>query len=517
MGSSTVARYATANYLRLGVTAASQALLIPAVIRHLGAEAYGLYALVLSALGLCALLEFGAGVGALRAVAKAGGAGDADPHGARNATLSTLLVVTGLIGLAVLLALVVLLPSAPALLRVPAARQDEARALLLLLGLRAAVLPWPLGVFRGALVGRGDVALANGVQAAAAALHAIAGLALLPRGLGLVGFGALSLAGFLVEHAAYVVLCWRRIPSLRLSPRLFERARLRDAVALGGAQTLVSLSGILLLRTDPLIVGWRLSLEAVAVYAVALKVAEQGLMVVKQFANALPPVVASLDRQGDRKGLARLLVDGSRLSLLPAGLVGLPLLCFGSELLGLWVGPAFTAAAPALAVLALAMVLTAPQMVFSTLFTYTGRYSWTGRIAALAAVVNLAASLALVGPLGLVGVSLGSLVAVVLVDLAYAGRLAARAHDVPLARLFVQGLGRPALAGLLAALAAPGLGALLPAAGWLGLVLKSALLDVFFLLAFALVAVRSEERSRALARAVRLWPGRARLARGAVA
>lgn len=514
MGSSTVARYAVANYLRLGVTAASQLLLIPAVIRHLGSEAYGLYALVVSALGLCALLEFGAGVGALKAVARAGEAEDREAHGARNATLSTLLVVTGGIGLVVLGVLLALLPSAPALLRVPAARQDEARALLLLLGLRAAVLPWPLGVFRSALVGRGDVALANGVQAAAALLYAVAGLVLLPRGLGLVGFGALSLAGFLAEHAAYVALCWRRIPSLRLSPRLFERSRLRDAVALGGAQTLVSLSGILLLRTDPLIVGWRLSLEAVAVYAVALKVAEQGLVVVKQFANALPPVVAALDRRGDRAGLGRLLVDGSRLSLLPAGLVGLPLLCFGGDLLALWVGPSFAAAGPALAVLTLAMVLTAPQMVFTSLFTYTGRYAWTGRVAALAAVVNLAASLALVGPLGLVGVSLGSLVAVVLVDLLYAGSLAARAHEVSRTRLFVHGLGRPMLAGLVAAAVAPGLGALLPTAGWASLIAKGVLLDLAFLLAFALVAVRPAERARALARIARAWP-RARVARAA--
>lgn len=514
MGSSTVARYALANYLRLGVTAASQVLLIPAVIRHVGAEGFGLYALVMSALGLCALLEVGAGVGALRAVARAGGAGDEDATRERNATLSTLLVVTSVIGLVVLAGLVALLPSAPSLLRLPPARHDEARALLLLLGLRVAILPWPLGVFRSALLGRGDVALANGVQAAAAAGNAILALALLPRGLGLVGFGALSLAAFLVEHAAYVVLCRRRIPSLRVSPRLFERARLREAVALGGAQTLVSLSGILLLRTDPLIVGWRLSLEAVAAYAVALKVAEQGLMFVKQFANALPPVIASLDGRGDRKGLARLLVDGSRLSLLPAGLMGLPLLFFGSELLGLWVGPSFAAAGPALAVLTLAMVLTAPQMVFTSLFTYTGRYAWTGRIAALAAVVNLVASLALVGPLGLVGVSLGSLVAVVLVDLAYAGRLAARAHDVPLARLWAHGLGRPMLAGLAAAAVAPGLAVLLPAAGFLTLVARSALLDLVFLLAFAFVAVRPAERAQALARLTRVWPG-TRVARAA--
>jgi O-antigen/teichoic acid export membrane protein len=506
MGSSVVARYAVANYLRLGVTIASQVLLIPALVRNVGTESYGLYALVVSALSLCALLEFGAGVGALRAVAGAD-ADDPRSHDVRNATLSTLTVVTTLVGVLTLVALLALLPGAPSLLRVPAPLHDEARGLLLFLGLRSAVLPWPLGVFRGALIGRGDVALANGIQAGATALYAVVALILLPHGLGLVGFGALSLAAFLVEHAAYLFYCWRRIPGLRVSPRLFDRARLRDALALGGAQTLVSLAGILLLRTDPLIVGWRLSLEAVAIYAVALKVAEQGLNFVKQFANALPPIVASLDGRGDRKGLARLLVDGTRLSLLPAGLVGLPFFFLGGELLGLWMGPDFVAAGAPLAVLALATALTAPQFVLASLFTYTGRYSWTGRIAALTAAVNVTASLCLVGPLGLVGVALGSLVAVILVDLVYAGWLAARAHEVPLLRLWTQGLGRPMVAALVGAAVAPGLGALMPGPAWLTLAAKTAVLDLVFLLAFCLVAVRPEERAALLARAARLWPG----------
>jgi len=187
--------------------------------------------------------------------------------------------------------------------------------------------------------------------------------------------------------------------------------------------------------------------------------------------------------------------------------VALPMLFFGGELLGLWVGPSFASAGPALAILALAMALTAPQMVFASLFTYTGRYSWTARIAALAAVVNLAASLVLVGPLGLAGVALGSLVAVILVDLVYAGHLAARAHDVPVLRLWTHSLGRPMLAGLVAAAAAPGLEALLPVPGWLNLATKTAVVDLVFVLCFWLVAVRSAERKQVLARIARVWSG----------
>jgi hypothetical protein len=63
------------------------------------------------------------------------------------------------------------------------------------------------------------------------------------------------------------------------------------------------------------------------------------------------------------------------------------------------------------------------------------------------------------------------------------------------------------LAALVGAAVAPGLGVLMPGPAWLTLAAKTAVLDLVFLLAFWLVAVRSEERAGLLARATRLWPG----------
>jgi O-antigen/teichoic acid export membrane protein len=253
-----------------------------------------------------------------------------------------------------------------------------------------------------------------------------------------------------------VVLAFRRLPGLAISPRLFDRRELRTAVSLGGSQTLVSLAGLLLLRTDPLIVGWRMPLEAVAAYAVALRIAEQAFMLVKQFVNALPPFIARLEGSGDRAALGRLLILGVRASLVPAALVALPLAAFSTQWLTVWVGPSIAAAGPALAVLAAATALMAPQMVISSLFTYTGRHALTGRIAIVSASVNIVLSVALVGPLGLTGVSLGTLTAVAVVDVAFAGHLAVRCFEVTPRALWIEGFGRAlapaAPAGIVAAL-----------------------------------------------------------------
>jgi O-antigen/teichoic acid export membrane protein len=127
---------------------------------------------------------------------------------------------------------------------------------------------------------------------------------------------------------------------------------------------------------------------------------------------------------------------------------------FSTQLLTVWVGPSIAQAGPALAVLGLATALMAPQMVVCSLFTFSGRHALTGRIAVASALVNVVASVALVGPLGLTGVSLGTLLAVVVVDIVFASSLALRHFDVRPRTLLVEGFGRAVLPALPAVLVA---------------------------------------------------------------
>ena len=107
-------------------------------------------------------------------------------------------------------------------------------------------------------------------------------------------------------------------------------------------------------------------------------------------------LVTSAAIPGDRAALGRLLVLGVRASLVPAVVIALPLAAFSTQMLTVWVGPSIAAAGPALAVLGVATALMAPQMVISSLFTYTGRHAFTGRIAVFSAVVNLIVSMRLI-------------------------------------------------------------------------------------------------------------------------
>lgn len=490
--SRTVARSAGTGYLRLAITAGVQFLMVPVVIRSLGAEQYGLYALILSVLGFFALMEFGAGAGAMKAAAAGWGTGD---WVERNRAVGTQMMISlAAAGLSFAL-LLLLAPQFAVAFRLPTSERGAATAAILLLGLRSAVLAWPLGVIRSTLYGHGEMVLVNVLQSAGVVLYAALSWLALHLGLGLVGLAAASLAAFLLEHLACGVFALRRVPGLRFTMDWRDRARFRDGLSLGGSQLLVAVAGMILLRTDPIIIQAFLPLSAVGAYAVALKVADQTLLLTKQLVNALSPTIAARHAGGDHGAVRRIAFRGTRYALALSLALALPLALNADRLLRWWVGAEFIVAAPSLAILVTAVALMAPQAVASGVLTYTGRHHATGRLALQAMLVNVAASLALVKPLGLTGVAFGTLAAVLLVDLGLAGRQLCRALGLSAADYWREALlpaFAPALPALLVGL---GLRLVIPAGGFIPLVVHGGMVAGTFLAAALAWTLEPAERN----------------------
>lgn len=408
-----VARNTLANTTQFAVAFVIQLLLIPMIIGSLGQAEYGLWALAFSVLGFLTLLDFGLAPGVVKAVAQATASGDVLR---RNRMLSTITFVY--LGLALLAALVVgvLALGYGPWLDVPTEAQGRALAIFLILGARTWAIVLPLGLFRGVLFGAQRVVFISGIQIVSSLGLAAGTWLVLRAGHGLVGMAWVNLGLLALEHVAYVIAAFRAVPQLRVSPRLFDRTLLREASEFGVFQLVVSLSALVLLRTDVILVQIFLSLGAVALYSVPLKIAEYAVLLLKPLVNNLTPVAAQLGEAGDTVGLQRLVVHGARIALLPAALLAAGAWAFAGEALVLWLGPSFAQAAPVLIVLLTAIALSMPQIVVSGVFTMTGRHRFTALAAAASVAVNLAASVALVHVFGLTGVALGTLAAAVLVD-----------------------------------------------------------------------------------------------------
>ena len=491
IGTRRVALNTAASYVQIVVAMGVQLTLIPLIIGHVGKEDYGLWVLTFSVMSFLGLLDFGLAPGVVKYVAQAKGSGDV---ARRNRMLSTLGVIYGGLAVASLLGLLVLATVYGAAFDLPEATRPRAVALLLILGARTWAVGLPLSLFRGVLFGDQRIYLINLFQIIASLLLGVGVWTVLSLGHGLLAMAWVNVGAMAVEHVLYLVFAFKVMPDLRISWRLFDRSLLGEAVSFGAFQFIVMVSGLVLFRTDILIIQICLSLSAVALYSVPLKIAEYAMMMIKQFVKVLTPIAAQLKGSGDEAGLRVLLITGARFALAPAAMIATGAWTLGEEALILWVGPSFAESAPVLVTLTTALALSVPQLIISGVFTMTGRHRFTAAASLAAMSLNLVASLTLVWPLGITGVALGTLSAAAIVDatlvVGAAGRSLSLGFPRYAARIFLPAL----VPALLQAGITLGIKALLPPPNLFVLVLEAVPGALAFVGLFWFVFLDAEEK-----------------------
>jgi O-antigen/teichoic acid export membrane protein len=301
---------------------------------------------------------------------------------------------------------------------IPGAQQAKATALLWILAVRFVLLALPLGLFRNALFGEQKVYLINVIQVVATVSYAIGSWLALQQGYGVLALAWVNLAAMLLEYLGYAWFAYRKMKGLRLSLQLLDKGLLKEAASFSSAQFLINVAALVLLRTDPIIVKYFLPLSAVAIYAVALKVAENAYLLAKQFTNLLGPLAAQLKGNAEETKIRFIFVNCTKFAMAPCVILTVAMYVFGREALSFWVGAEFAPGGAVLMVLLTAMTLEMAELTSSAVLSMTGHHRITAWAAVAKIFVNVGLSVALARPLGLVGIAVGTLATSVLIGLA---------------------------------------------------------------------------------------------------
>jgi O-antigen/teichoic acid export membrane protein len=495
-----VARNATASYLRFFVSMAVMFVLTPCIIRHVGRQDFGLWSLTFSVLGFFGLLDMGFGTGVVRYVAECKGAQDTDR---RNRMVSTLAVVYLLLTLVAAGGLGLLSLVYTRLFSIPLEQQSKALALLWILAARSVLFALPLSLFQGILFGEQRIALLNTVQIVTTLLYGVMAWVALAHGAGVVTLSWLNLTAMLVEYGLYVCFALRCVPELRISLKLADRGLLRSVASFSMAQFVVSMAALVRLRTDPLIVQWFMPLSQVAVYAIALRIAESALLLIKQGINVLAPLMAQLHGAGETGKIRTALLGAGKFAFFASVVLTVPVCIFAREIVVMWVGPGFAGATPTLIVLMLSMCLITPQLVASNVLAMTGHHRLTARAEVVGMLLNLVVSVALARPLGLVGVAIGTLTSTILVDLLFIVAAACRTNNVTYGTFARRVLLAGIVPGIIQGTTTLFIKAALPPANVAALVLEALPGAIVALLLFWLMFIDPTEKERLLGRAMR--------------
>jgi O-antigen/teichoic acid export membrane protein len=391
---------------------------VPLTFHYLGAERYGMWMTISSFVMMLTFADFGMSNGLVNLVAEA--LGREDRQAARQAASSAFWMLSGV---ATILALLVIAAypfiDAGRLFNVHSAMAVHEAGPALLAFMLCFILNLPLGTVRGTQTGMQNAYQTNlwnifgtglSLIALLVAIHSHAGLPVLVLCLS----GPPVLAVFLNG----VELFGRSNKDLIPVPSSFSRETARRLLRMGTMFFLLQLSFSVGLQTDNIVIAQILGAKAVAEYAVPARLFSMILgflvMVSSAMAPAYTDALARRDGLWIRRGFLRVTIGGTAVTVVAVVF----LVFFGNKILDVWVGPQIHGSLALMTAFALQSVLYAYLQPISFFLNGIGKFREQVISGLIMAVVNLALSIVLVRSYGIIGAVLGTILSLILVQVA---------------------------------------------------------------------------------------------------
>ena len=307
-------RNSVSNYLRTVVGLVVGLLTFRMLYQSFGKEQFGFWSLLWSVFGYGVLLDFGFGFAAQKRVAELSVKQDWEKL---SRVLSTIFFFY--VGVAGFIALVILL-SSDQIIRafgISALNAVEFRRVLIVFFIGIG-LAFPMGIFPEILRGQQRIRLANHITSAALVLRLGFIACAVSFHWSFLAVMGIALFFALVPDFFAALLALRRMPAVRLRPRLVSLGLMRETLQFSLFAYLSTATNIILGKSDQLVLGATLSVGAVATYQAGAKIAEVFGQFTRQVQDTLSPAAAHLHTTGDRAALRDLLVNSLRWSVLIA-------------------------------------------------------------------------------------------------------------------------------------------------------------------------------------------------------
>jgi O-antigen/teichoic acid export membrane protein len=161
-------------------------------------------------------------------------------------------------------------------------------------------------------------------------------------------------------------------------------------------------------EADTLVIGAFLSVEAIAVFAIASKLVSYATDLVQNVAQVFTPVFSYLDATGDRREMRRALVLGNRYSSFIAFSMAAVLLVMGRTIIHAWVGAEYVSSYAILVTLTIPTALYLAQAASTKVLYGMARHHALAWVLLAEGLANVALSILLLRRYGILGVAVGT-------------------------------------------------------------------------------------------------------------
>jgi O-antigen/teichoic acid export membrane protein len=390
--------------------------LTPFMIRELGQDGFGVWALALSFSflgGYASLADLGIETSAARFLAEA--RADRDVVAASE-TASSAMAFFGLVALVAAPLLAALAFPLTDLFDIGGELRNDAAACFALFAAQL-LFEMPARVYFAVVEGAQRYDVYQLIEFARSICQAVLFVLALVLDLGLPGLaGAVVISSLLVLVVGRFA-ARRIVPEVTIARRYLSRTRFRALFGFGSQYFLVRFMGTLYRQMDKFIVGLALGLRSVTFYEIANRIHQGAAMVQSVAASSLLPATAYLRRATET--LRELYLRGTTYTVAVALPVVLAAFILAEDLIRTWVGDELTGTASSARLFLVFVAFVTVHATGTAMIVALGHMRFVIWVTLAFTLINLVVSIALVHPLGVDGVILGTLVAQAAVWLPY--------------------------------------------------------------------------------------------------
>ena len=376
--------------------------LTPFVVHTLGDESYGIWAILMSFTSYYALADMGVRAAAVKYISQY--VGKDDRESTSKIVITTLSVY---LFIATCLSLIVLIVAwlFPYAIELSEATTSTVRWVILLSGGAVAVQFFGQ-VFSATLHAYQRFDLTNVVSISSQLIKALAYVAVLNAGFGLVGMAVVTLAATVIAQFCLATFAIRLLGGLPFSKRYFDREMLKLVFSFAGKSFLTNTARRITQYFGTIIIGMMYGPAAVAFYAIPESLSRHALSFAKGVTSVIDPLASRLESQGQQKSLVKLLIMAPRCLLAYSLAVAALFVTHGKQFVGFWIGPEYAIQSyPILCVLAIALVARVTSNPLRSLLRGMAKLDILVICAILEMAITLVAGPCLAYQFGLVGMA----------------------------------------------------------------------------------------------------------------
>ncbi|QTA79111.1 Putative polysaccharide biosynthesis protein [Desulfonema limicola] len=382
----------------------------PIIVHSFGNERYGLWSIAMSITGYYGILDIGIRTTVIKYFSQYAETKD---YRMSNLLFNTVLASYIFIIPILLIIVFILTANVKYIFNISESLIDETKSLLYIISLNF----WMAAagnLFRSIVASLRKFVLQNTINTVYSILRNIFIIAILKLGYGLIATALVVLFIDLMINITYIIFVFKYCSYLEIKRKYIQFKEMKHIYVFAFYDLLRHISGIVLGKTDIILIGIFLNVRLAAFYSIAESLIRYLAQIPKGLRATLLPFSSKLDAHKEYDSLKKMALIMPKYTMSFFMLTYLAAILYGQQFLDLWIGPGYELSYEIMIILIMVKAISMSQSMLTHIVVGMGDNKFFGIIGFIEMFMNIGLSIFLAKIYGIYGIALGSLFTVII-------------------------------------------------------------------------------------------------------